>query len=123
MKISYSFAVRDRAFSNAMRRIRHAFLPLLAKLGEIQMKGPSPKAILIGVVDEMPDGSFKRVRNSDGYFQELVGCTAKTSDAALKHRVFVILRESVSRCPLEDADRQSLASVFDELASGFVASE
>lgn len=119
MKVSFSVAARDRAFAKAMRRIRPDFRVLLERLDQVQLDGPTPLAILIGLADGIPDGTFDEVQNSDGYFQELVGCSLKETDDQIKNYVFNSLRSSVARCPLPDVDHRRLDGIFNEFAAEF----
>ena len=111
MKLSISTCARDRRFTKAMRRIRPRFDALTKEFAETTMLDPIHDAILVGVTDDQPFGSFEEVPNNGGFFQVFAGCNLD-SDEELAKQLFQIVRRAIERCPFSIPDRQAFQALL-----------
>src|SRR5262245_11149979 len=111
MLLSLSVCASDRRFSKAMRRIGPRLDALKKEFAATVMENPIHEAILVGVTDNRPFGSFEEVPNDDGFFQVIAGCNLD-SDQEMAKQLFQILLTAVERCPFSDPDRQAFDALF-----------
>jgi hypothetical protein len=111
LKLSLSIAARDRLFAKTMRRLLPEFDRLKVDVSTIEMVNPIHEAMLIGMSDEQPAGSFEVVSNHDGFFQVLAGVEWPATGEQLKTSMEAIICEAIYRCPFSQPDR----SQFSEL--------
>lgn len=122
MRLSISFAVKDRVFGKAMRRIRPCFDSLCSEFEALKLDNPIHEIFLLGVTDDLPDCEFREVKNKDGFFQVMCGFDQNASflqanDEALKLMLFQKIFGAVKLCPFSAPDRQSLNNMLSGWAS------
>ena len=123
MRLSFSVAARNRAFSKAMQRIDSRFQPLINEFESIELEHPIHEAILVGITDDRPAGFFEEVKTNDSHFQVLAGCSLCGSDDELVDDVFNILQKATRLCPFTTADHETFESLFARLRVTVLSSE
>ena len=121
MKLSWSTAARNRAWSKAIRRIRPRFDSLATEFAAIELQSPIHEAILVGVTDDRGKDYFEQIPNSDGFFQVLVGFDPSIGLGADKDRdlevaLFQQLSRAIPACPFATADRYVVKIAIDRWA-------
>lgn len=121
MKLSWSTAARNRAWSKAIRRIRPRFDSLASVFAAVELQCPIHEAILVGVTDGRGKDYFEEIPNSDGYFQVLVGFDSSIGlgadhDADLEVALFQQLSRAILACPFASMDRDLVKDVIERWA-------
>lgn len=95
-----------------MRRLLADFDPLKAEFSTIEMVDPIHEAVLIGISDEKPPGSFEIVSNRDSFFQVLAGVEWPATDENLKTLIEAIICEAIRRCPFSQPDKSQFSQLL-----------
>lgn len=112
MKLMFSVAARNRAFSKAMGRVDGRFRDLTTSFGAVALDHPIHEAILVLITDDKPPEFMQEVENRDGFFQVIVGCSWKGTDDQLAEDVFEILHRAVRTCPFAIPDHDKFEALF-----------
>jgi len=90
---------------------------LLDAFRAAELQHPNHEAILVGLTDDKGRDVFTPVRDEDGIFQVLAGCSHSGSDRALTQEFFEILRQAMRACTLAPVDREARKAVFERFES------
>lgn len=120
MKLLFSVAARKRPFSKAMQRIDKRLAQLCDAFQTVELDYPIHEAILILITDDKEQTFFEEVKNSDGYFQVIAGCSLRNTDDELTEDVFKILLRAVRLCPFATPDHDKFEALFERFRSSLI---
>lgn len=96
-----------------MRRVLARLETLVGIVDGVQLKAPSPKAILIGMTDDMDEDELEEIENNEGFYQVLIGCNYNGDEEVLLRDVFYRIMRTVEDTPLHHNDKDVLLALFE----------
>lgn len=101
-------------------RIQSRFDLLERTVTDSQFDTPSYDAVLVLISDDKPPGYYRRVKNSDRFFQVIAGIAPDLPDERLLEDVFDIIRRAVLDCPDLKARKNECEAFFDNIRPSIV---
>ena len=117
MRLSLSYAARDRGFSKRFRRVCAKLQPVIDEFDAFNLVIPGYKALLFDVTDDMGPDELELVENNDSYFQVLIGCDGQGTEEQLTQHVLAMLRRVIRMCQLSPKDLERADLLFAPPAS------